>query len=272
MIPSAQPDLPDNSVSGAPRFQSAMFRFPGRPLPLARRLAVYNRVKRILRDFMADQRFNEVPAPAGRVGAYLGRMIDRGFPAVWAECQIESGEGGPAGETRSEMIGVLGADLDQDALIRLERALLEAVVKNLNANLLGGRQITRLDRVLTCEHPRIGYDEAGRILTEHGHPVAPGASIATEDQAALARLCHNQPVLVTEIPAGLADSWLQDDVQPNADEAHHACLLPYAGLTIIGSVLGGDDGRGGFTLNLGRLLQFLMGLESVRDTVISPRR
>ena len=127
---------PDNS----PRYQSAIFQFPGRPLPLARRLAVYNRVKRILREFMDAERFNEVPAPAAGIAAYLGRMIDRGFPAVWSECQIEGGESGPAGETRQEMIGLMGIGLNQDALLRLEMSLLEKVVRNLSANLLGGRQ------------------------------------------------------------------------------------------------------------------------------------
>ena len=117
MIAAASSSPADGFVPEASRFQSAMFHFPGRPLPLARRLAVYNRVKRILREFMEDQRYNEAPAPAAAVGTYLGHMIDRGFPAVWSECQIEGGGGGPAGETRSEMICVSSDDIIFSRLI-----------------------------------------------------------------------------------------------------------------------------------------------------------
>jgi len=258
----------------ASRFQSAMFQFPGRPLPLARRLALYNRVKRILRGYMDDQKYNEVPAPAAGIAAYLGRMIDRGFPAVWSECQIEGGEGGPAGETRQEMIGVMGADRDEESLLLLQMSLLENVVRNLSANLLGGRQITRLDRVLTCGHRRLSYTEACAILDEHGHPVEPGESIGPEKQAALSRLCHNMPLQITDLPEAMAAQGLLANVAPGQAPRYHGILLPYSGLTMIGceipAAVEGRFPRGGFTLNLGRLLQFLMGLESVLDTVISP--
>lgn len=267
----AEPQTDDAS-----RYQSAMFQFPGRPLPLARRLAVYNQVKRLLRGYMETRRFNEVPAPAAGIADYLGRMIDRGFPAVWSECQIEGGEGGPAGETRQEMVGLMGSHLDEEALLGLEMSLLEAVIGDLSANLLGGRQITRLDRVLTCGHRRLDYAEACALLDEHGHPTSPGESIGPEKQAALSRLCHNQPLQITGLPATLAAQGLMAFVCGNEAPRCHGLLLPYSGLTMIGCEVSAPDPngvpRGGFTLNLGRLLQFLMGLESILGTVISPRR
>ncbi len=268
---------PDPGPTNPPsHFQSAMSQFPGRPLPLARRLAVYNRVKRILRGFMDDQKYNEVPAPAAGVAAYLGQMIDRGFPAVWCECQIEGVGGGPAGETRQETLGLMGTELDEDALLLLQMSLLEEVVRNLSANLLGGRQITRLDRVLTCGQRRLSYREACEILNDHGHAIEATQAMDPRMQAALSRLCHNMPLQITEMPHSMVAAGLMATAVPGELPDYHGILLPYSGLTMIGyEIPGAIEGkfrRGGFTMNLGRLLQFLMGLASVLDTVISPSR
>lgn len=275
MIASACSSPAEGLVPEAPRFQSAMFQFPGRPLSLARRLAVYNRVKRILRTFMEEQCFNEVPAPAHGVGSYLGGMIDRGFPAVWSECQTD--EGGVDSKSysevhpRSEVIVIMGAGLDEDALLRLQQDLLHTVVAQLSADLLGGRQITRLDRVLTCEHPHMEYGHLREILAGRGRSIQPGEVPDRDAEAALARYCNNQPVMVTGIPTSMAADEMNEGLISGPDAEYQACILPYSGLTIVGSVIPGENSRGGLALNLGRLLQFLMGLESADDTMISPR-
>ena len=49
-----------------------------------------------------------------------------------------------------------------------------------------------------------------------------------------------------------------------------AYVLPYSGITMEGSVRPGDPARSGFSLGLGHLLQYLMGLGSVMDTLIDP--
>ena len=86
--------LPGENPS--PRLQSARFQFPGRPLPLARRLAVHNRVVRRIRNFMEERLFNEIPVPALNAATrsweatgrhYLDSMIAKGFPAVWCESE-----------------------------------------------------------------------------------------------------------------------------------------------------------------------------------------
>jgi len=79
-----------------PTLHSARFQFPGRPLPLARRLAVHNRVVKHIRDFMEKRLFNEIPVPALDAATrtweatgrhYLDSMIAKGFPAVWCESE-----------------------------------------------------------------------------------------------------------------------------------------------------------------------------------------
>lgn len=265
--PCLQPT--DSPVPEVPRYRAAVFQFPGRPLPLARRLAVYNRVKRILRGFMEEQRFNEVPAPALGAGTYLERMLDRGFPAVWSECQLEIDAADPNrdADARGELIRAMGANLDRDSVLELQRGLLRRVVEGLGADLLGGRQITRLDRVLTCEHACLEYEQVREILAERGHPVSPDREPDADSLAALARFFHNQPILVTGLPAAMAATALGDEGAADSDREHHGYVLPYAGLTIVGTAR-----PGGFALNLSRLLQFLMGLERIEDTVISPSR
>ena len=47
-------------------------------------------------------------------------------------------------------------------------------------------------------------------------------------------------------------------------------VLPYAGITMEGIVTGGDDPLAGFSMGLHRLLQYLMGLGSVTETLIDP--
>jgi hypothetical protein len=255
-----------------PAFRSAIFQFPGRPLPLARRLAVYNRVKRLLREFMEDQRFNEVPAPVTRTEAYLDSMLDRGFPAVWSESQISGGDIQLRQDDRRELIRAMGAELDQEALVLLQGILLRTIVENLSADLLGGRQITRLDRVLTCEHARFEYGHALEFLADHGHPVEFGQPLDQKTATDLSRFCSNQPVLVTDIPAAMAGPDLGLHALRGPDVQYSGYILPYSGLTMVGVAKSGDKFRGGVTVDLGRFLQFLMGLEHIGDTVISPRQ
>ena len=116
------------------------------------------------------------------------------------------------------------------------------------------------------------YDQACRILSDHGYPVVADQALGLAKETALARFCQNQPVMISELPATQAASVSGEGALDQPAARYHACLLPYSGLTIIGNEMGGEDSRGGFSLNLGRLLQFLMGLESVLDTVITPKR
>ena len=98
----------------APIPQAAGFSCPGRPRPLARRLAIHNRVLRQIRDFLDGNGFNEVPVSAlapvntaceavdpsfvvdhcghlafARQSAQLDLdgMIAQGFPSVWCESE-----------------------------------------------------------------------------------------------------------------------------------------------------------------------------------------
>ena len=66
--------------------KSAMFDPPGRPRPLARRLAIHNRVVRTIRGFFEERSFHEIPVTAladHTARVQLDGMIVSGFPKVW---------------------------------------------------------------------------------------------------------------------------------------------------------------------------------------------
>lgn len=293
-----------------PSFKSAIFQYPGRPLPLARRLAVHNRVVGRIRAFMTERLFNEVPVPAisAATGSwdataryYLDSMIARGFPAVWCESDTLPQPGEPLDRrlTGFKRVEVEMIDLDLDQLCQLQDDLLRSVAADLSADLLGGRQVTRLDRMITHEHPRLTYCQVLDILNDRGWSLSFGEELPREAEASLNRYCGNLPVLVTNLPASNRFFTTRLDSQDPDTTLSVDYILPYAGRTCDGAVRETDPAqmrqridedprpndsfedyvnlfaarklhRAGFGLGLAQLLQYLMGLEHIEDAVIHP--
>lgn len=308
--PLAMPRSHAEDGPTAPVLKSALFQFPGRPLPLARRLAVHNRVAGRIRSFMTERRFNEIPVPAisAATGSweatarfYLDSMIARGFPAVWCETDTLPQPGEPldlrlAGFKRVE---AEMRDLDLDQLCRLQEDLLRSVAADLSADLLGGRQVTRLDRMITLEHPRLRYREALEILNTRGWSLSFGEELPREAEASLCRYCGNLPVMVTNLPASCRFFTTRLDDRDTETTLSVDYVLPYGGQTFDGAVRETDPERmrsridqdprpnalfrsylelfagkplprAGFGIGLAPLLQHLMGLEHIEDAVIHP--
>ncbi len=300
-----------NSSAEMSRLQSDAFQFPGRPLPLARRLAVRNRVVSRIREFMTERHFNEVPVPAiaahtgtwaatGRF--YLDSMIAKGFPAVWCENEClppdwAKHEQGLMGFRRIEAEMV---DLDLDQLCALQEDLLKSVAADLGADILGGRQVTRLDRMITAEHPRLTYTECLQILGRRGWSLTFGETIPRAGQTSLWRYVGSLPLLVTHFP--VERMFFTTRVCPEDPRVTLSAdyILPYAAATMDGAVRETDPlllanrlnrrttnepdfspylqlfkdrplNRAGFGLGVTSLLQYLMGLESPRDAMINPQ-
>jgi aspartyl/asparaginyl-tRNA synthetase len=262
-----------------PAFQSAMFLAPGRPRPLARRLAIHNRVIRAIRDFFFEAGFNEVPVTA--LADHLARvqlegMIARGFTAVWCESEILPA-GGVAAALHEpkhlrgfKLIEASHQGLDLDALCGLAGRLLRAVAGDMSADLLGGVHVTRLDRMINAAHQRLTYREALAVLATKGWQVPFGEPLPEQAKATLTRHCGNLPFLLTHLPVGLKlPGAAPTPGAPDVCESFHY-ILPYAGLTFDGSVRSATADPAGFSLDLGRLLQYLMGLENIIDTLIDP--
>lgn len=250
---------------------AVMFDAPGRPRPLARRLAIHNRVIRRLRDSFAAEGFHEMPVTAladhpARV--QLEGMLALGFEAVWCESEIlpPGGRLEPRHLRGFKLLEAARAGLPLDGLAALQQRLLKSVAADLGADLLGGRDVTRLDRMLRCEHPRLEHAEALAVLRGKGWDLRPGEPLHMGAKATLLRHCGNLPCQVLHQPRPHVLAGTRAAPAPAPREAVEY-ILPCAGATMEGEVL---DGRAFLTLDLGRLLQYLMGLERITDTLIDP--
>jgi aspartyl/asparaginyl-tRNA synthetase len=252
-----------------------MFDAPGRPRPLARRLAIHNRVVRALRGFFEDKGFHEIPVTAMAdhpARTQLDGMIISGFPNVWCESELIPVRGRlePRHLRGFKLMEAAGRDLSLDDLTDLQEDLLKAVALKLGADLLGGRDVTRLDRMVQVSHPRLTYRKALEILAARGWDIPFGDALHHEAEATLTRFCGNLPFMVTHLPATRKIEGATDDPADPRVTVSVEYILPYSGITMEGSVRPGEPDRAGFSLGLGHLLQYLMGLESVMDTLIDP--
>jgi aspartyl/asparaginyl-tRNA synthetase len=252
-----------------------MFTPQGRPRPLARRLAIHNRVVRIIREFFQDRNFHEIPVTA--MADYPARiqldgMIISGFPNVWCESELlpKRGREEPRHLRGFKLMEAAARDLSLEDLVSLQEDLLKAVAVNLGADLLGGRDVTRLDRMLHVSHPRLTYRKALGILGNRGWTIPFGDVLHPEAEATLSRYCGNLPFIVTQLPVNRVAERSTPDPDDPAVTTSAEYILPFSGITMEGSIRPGEPYRAGFSLGLGHLLQYLMGLGSVMDTLIDP--
>lgn len=261
----------ESPVPGPAFPAAAMFEAPGRPRPLARRLAIHNRVVRRLREFFETDGFHEVPVTAladhpARV--QLDGMLSLGFGAVWCESEImpPGGRLEPRHLRGFKLMEAARSDQTLADLAALQRDLLRFVAADLGADLLGGRDVTRLDRMLRMEHPCLEYAEALAVLHDKGWDLEYGQPLHMAAKATLLRHCGNLPCQVVHQPRPHKLVGTAAAPAPSLCESVEY-ILPYAGVAMEGEV---QDGRASFSLDLGRLLQYLMGLEKVTDTLIDP--
>jgi len=256
-------------------FHSAIFSPPGRPRPLARRLAIHNRVVGSVREFFTGRLFHEVPVTAmadhpARV--QLQAMLKSGFKTVWAESEIIPAQGRrePRHLRGFKLVEAASRKVDLDGLTDLQEDLLKHVARGLGADLLGGRDVTRLDAMLGVSHPRIRYRQVLEILGRRGWSLEFGEPLPAEAEATMTRFCGGLPFIITHLPASLGKPGAAvDDADPEVTRSVEY-VLPYAGITMEGILTGEDDRMACFSMGLHRLLQYLMGLGSVTDTLIDP--
>jgi len=133
--------------------------------------------------------------------------------------------------------------------------LVKRAVAGLDADLIGGPNVTRLDGTVTCSHARLPYRKALRIANGRGWSLALGEEIPRDAQATLIRFCGLLPIQVLCLPG-----------QPRPasfppDGTGVLYLLPLAGEAVRARAKGE---AGSVTtvveVDLDRLLQFCLGL------------
>jgi hypothetical protein len=207
---------------------SVLFQAPGRPLAASR--------QRLARERVAQQ----VLASAAELGWHLR-----------------------AGVTAAEPLQLQGDAAMPSRLGDVLETILKQAAACLDADLIGGANVTRLDQSITCDHARLPYRKALRIANGRGWSLALGEEIPEGAQATLVRFCGLLPLQVPFLPG---------QPRPVALEAaSHGLIyvLPLAGEAVRAKVRG-EPGQGDTScmIDLDRFLQFCLGLaETPRGTV-----
>jgi hypothetical protein len=159
-----------------------------------------------------------------------------------------------------------GADQDERILRRDDLSLpwlcdfveagLKRAARRFPADLIGGANVTRLDRTITHGHPRLPYRRALRIVASRGWRLPLGEELPAAAQGSLVRFCGLLPVQVMYLPGQPGPASLP----PNRQGLSY--ILPWAGEALRGELpLPGTDGPAVCRFRVDRLLQFILGLE-----------
>jgi hypothetical protein len=211
-------------MPGTPLIRSGQFHAPGRPLP-PQRLAEVRRV----------------------LGAELQALTaDHGL-------RLESGR-----DPAERLVRTTGLDLHW--LCGFAEAGLKRLTRSLSADLIGGANVTRLDRTLTLAHPRLPYRRAVRIVSGRGWRLALGDELPPPAAASLVRFCGHLPVQILYLPGQPQPASLA------AGRQGFHYIAPWGGQVMAADLpLPAAPGPAVCRFRLDRLLLAMLGLTAVPD-------
>ncbi len=256
---------------------------PAAPHPIHRRIEVHDHVVHRIRRLLQRAGYAEVSIPPdGALPHSAGRLrleeaIADGSDAVY-------GEGGAT----DKWMETVKRDMTLSELCTFQERLLKEVAVSLSADQIGGGNVTRLDRMLRCEHPRMTYRDAMAILSRRGFDLEFGADLDAEAEGALIYHCGNLPIHITHSPVPIAPHGAKIDRSDSQVVEGVDYVLPFSGRTFGGwlretdadllhrrptsptgasmegcGVLSTENAieRAGVSLSMGRLLYYLVGLD-----------
>jgi aspartyl/asparaginyl-tRNA synthetase len=191
---------------------------------------------------------------------YLEQLVADGLDAVYCEGESLRRERKLDGHhlTEFKLIEIEKRDMPLSELCDFQERVLKEVAGWLHADLIGGDNVTRLDRALHLEHPRLTYREVIRVLNRRGFTLEFGDDLDREAEASLTRYCDNLPVHVTHYPERLKFFNMKiDRTDPEVVECVDY-ILPFAGETFSGSVHESDHDLLRHRLETGPLYAHLM--------------
>ena len=132
---------------------------------------------------------------------------------------------------------------------------LKRTARRFSADLIGGANVTRLDRTITHGHPRLPYRKALRIVGSRGWRLTLGDELPQDAQASLVRFCGLLPVQIMYLPGKPGPG---DAVGPRQGLSY---VLPWAGEALRAEMSVDDEtGPAVCRFRIDRLLQFILGL------------
>jgi asparaginyl-tRNA synthetase len=237
----------------------------GEPLALEKRIQVSAKVVQGIRKFLAEESYVEIPVPMltpatgscevvdsmftvdyfGQLAfprqtgqLYLEEIVVRGIPAVYCEGQSLRKEWKVDNRhlTEFKLIEIERKDMTLSELCDLQERLVKTSAALLTAEEIGGVNVTRLDRMIRSEHPRMTYREAIGILRRKGFALEFGDDLGRDAEMALVHHAGQLPIHVTHYPEGLKFFNMKLD---RGDDKVVECVdyvLPYSGETFGGSL------------------------------------
>ncbi len=149
-------------------------------------------------------------------------------------------------------------DLALGWLCGFAEAGLKRLARCLSADLIGGANVTRLDRAITNPHPRLPYRRAVRIVSSRGWRLNLGEALPEPAQASLVRFCGLLPVQVLYLPGQPQPAQLPIGRQG------FVSIVPWGGVAIEADLpQPGSAGIAVCRFHVDRLLQFVLGLSEL---------
>lgn len=164
------------------------------------------------------------------------------------------------GHAEAATLTFAGATMVPGQLEEFLETTLNAAAASLDADLIGGANVTRLDQSIGCAHVRLPYRRALRIVNGRGWALPLGEEIPREAQATLIRFCGLRPVQLLMLPGQPRPA--RFDLDDAGSPSRTVCaLLPLAG-EVLRAQERGEPGSGALscTVDLDRFMQYCLGL------------
>jgi hypothetical protein len=227
---------------------------PDRPLTRERQRAVRELVLVRIHSFLDRHGYATVPSRLAGP-SFLEAFLGWSRPGSWCEGRHSHHAATPAGTTSRDTVAIALATRTRslEGLCDFLEWLVKEAAGCLHADLIGGANVTRLDRMLRLDHARLDLGEARSILARRGFTLEPDGALDLEASASLIRYCGLLPVQLTGCGSGegqVATGMLY--------------LLPFAG--IAGRGVARNRGAGA-VLQVEALLRFFLGQEQPQAAV-----
>jgi aspartyl/asparaginyl-tRNA synthetase len=235
------------------------------PLPVAQRQRVHDVVLERVHSFLVQEGYEEVAALEASAAAgpgdeaasifspdfledadlghpirqlHLERIVAGGRRRVYcaSDSQRRTGRADARPALGSERFEAVQRDMCLVELCDFQEHWLQHVAAGLHADLIGGPNATRIDRMLRGGHPRLTYREALDVLNRRGFALAFGEQLDPLAHAALVRHCGNLPLQITHYPADITFFCARLDRRDSAVAERVDYILPSAGNALSGSV------------------------------------
>ncbi|MBU1698682.1 MAG: hypothetical protein KJ970_04115 [Candidatus Eisenbacteria bacterium] len=173
---------------------------------------------------------------------HLDQLINNGHSSAYCERIEAMNHGCPAGipPVEAKLFETVRCNMSLNEICDFQETLVKNVASTLTADDVNGENMTRLDRMIRSNHPRITYRDAVGILRRRGFSVEFGYYLGSKYEGALLHYTGYLPIHITHFPANLKP---YNTKLCNGDKSLTATseyIFPFAGRIAEGAELESD--------------------------------